>query len=331
MSSPPRPAAPLDPELGRLLTATTRARSTPAPASASSAPVVAAQLIGGRPIRSVEHTVPGPRGAPAVQVTVFRRVDHPGARPVVLHLHGGAMIRGDRFTALGPVLDWVEQLGVVVVTVEYRLAPQPSPTALVEDCYSGLLWLADRAGEVGGDPGTIIVAGASSGGGLAAGVALMARDLGGPPLAGQVLLYPMLDDRDDTTSTQQIQALGPERAGNIGAGWDALLGPARGTPTVSPYAAPARAQDLSGLPPAYIEVGSVEAFRDEAVAYACRLWAHSGQAELHVWPGAFHAFDVIAPTAQLSRQAQDTRIRWLARHLGQDRTVDGGLGRTVPS
>lgn len=263
----------------------------------------------------------GRDGAPALQVTVFRRVDQTAARPAILYLHGGAMIRGDRFTALGPVLDWVEHLGVVMVTVEYRLAPQPSPTALVEDCYRGLVWLAERADEVGADPRRIIVAGSSSGGGLAAGVALMARDLSGPPVAGQVLLYPMLDDRGDTTSTRQLDDLGPERAGNIGAGWDALLGAERGSATVSGYAAPARAQDLSGLPPAYIEVGSSEAFRDEAVAYATRMWACGGQAELHVWPGAFHAFDIIAPAAQLSREARQARLHWLVRQIGHDPTT----------
>ncbi len=231
------------------------------------------------------------------------------------------MVRGDRFTALGPVLDWVEQLDVVVVTVDYRLAPQPSPTALVEDCFDSLVWLSEHADEVGADPERIIVAGSSAGGGLAAGVTLMARDLDGPRVSAQVLLCPMLDDRDDTTSTRQIDDLGPERAGPISAGWDALLGAERGSAAVSVYASPARAQDLSGLPPAYIEVGSSEAFRDEAVAYATRTWACGSEAELHVWPGAFHAFDVVAPTARLSQEARQARVRWLSRQLGDDRTA----------
>jgi acetyl esterase/lipase len=315
------PAPPLDPELSQLLKAlSTQTRSAVTPEATPSSQVAVEQLIGSRPITSAEHSVPGLYGAPALQVTVFRRIDHTVARPGLLHLHGGAMIRGERFTALGPVLDWVEHLNMVVVTVEYRLAPQSSPTALVEDFYNSLVWLAEHGGEVGADPGRIIVAGSSSGGGLAAGVALMARDLGGPPLAGQVLLYPMLDDRGDTTSTKQIDALGPERAGNIGAGWDALLGQGRGGTAVSSYAAPARAQDLTGLPPAYIEVGSSEAFRDEVVTYASRIWACGGQAELHVWPGAFHAFDIVTPTAQLSQEARQTRGRWLARLLNADST-----------
>lgn len=203
------PAPPLGPELSELLAAASaRARATPAAAPAP-LPVAqrVAQLIGGRPITSDEHTVPERHGAPALPITVFRRADHTGGRPAILYFHGGAMVRGDRFTALGPVLDWVEDLGVVLVTVEYRLAPQPSTTALVEDCYSSLLWLSEHADEVGADPDWIIVAGSSSGGGLAAGVALMARDLSGPPVAGQALIYPMLDDRGDTTSTRQLDDL----------------------------------------------------------------------------------------------------------------------------
>lgn len=317
MSSAMHPAPPLDTELSQLLEAfSARVRSVPATGASPPPSVSVEQLIGSRPITSTDHTVPGRDGSPAVEVTVFRRLDHTVPQAAVVHFHGGAMIRGDRFTALGPVLDWVEHLDVVVITVEYRLAPQPSQNALVEDCYSSLLWVSEHADEVGVDPGRIILVGSSSGGGLAAGVALMARDRGSPPVAGQVLLYPMIDDRGDTTSTRQVNALGAERSGNIGAGWDALLGHDRGGDAVSSYAAPARAQDLSGLPPAYIEVGSSEAFRDEAVAYASRIWACGGQAELHVWPGAFHAFDIIAPAAQLSQQARQARASWLARHVG---------------
>ncbi|MYX20473.1 alpha/beta hydrolase fold domain-containing protein, partial [Streptomyces sp. SID8380] len=157
----------------------------------------------------------------------------------------------------------------------------------------------------------------SAGGGLAAGVALAARDRGGPALLGQLLMCPMLDDRNDTPSAVQMAGTGLwDREANH-MGWTALLGERRGGPDVSPYAAPARAVDLAGLPPAFVDVGSAETFRDEDVAYASRLWACGVQTELHVWPGGFHGFDGIAPQAALSQTARTTRTEWLRRLLGE--------------
>jgi acetyl esterase/lipase len=310
VSAPLHPAPAIDPDLSRLREEFMRKAGSARPSAST-----AGALIGNRAMVSTEHVVPASGEAPALAMTAFRPADQSQPRPALLHFHGGAMIKGDRFTALEPILDWAERLHVVVVTLEYRLAPQSSPTALVEDCQRGLAWLTANAGDLRADPERIVLVGSSAGGGLAAGVALMARDQKGPAVLGQMLLYPMLDDRSDTISTRQLNALGPERSGNIGAGWDALLGDQRGTDAVSPYAAPARARDLSGLPPAFIEVGAAEGFRDEAVAYASRIWAHGGQAELHVWPGAFHAFDIIAPTARMSQQARQIRLQWLERLL----------------
>jgi acetyl esterase/lipase len=128
-------------------------------------------------------------------------------------------------------------------------------------------------------------------------------------------MYPMLDDRNDSFSSHQMEGLGIwDRTAND-TGWTALLGSSRGTADVSPYAAPARATDLSGLPPALIEVASAETFRDEDIAYASRIWAAGGVAELHVWPGGFHSFDGFAPTAQISQEAKSARLRWLRRLL----------------
>ncbi|MEV6154612.1 alpha/beta hydrolase [Nonomuraea sp. NPDC052129] len=164
-------------------------------------------------------------------------------------------------------------------------------------------------------PERIIVAGGSAGGGLAAALALMARDRGGPALFAQMLMCPMIDDRNDTASARQLVGLGVwDQASNQG-GWTALLGDARGTNDVSPYAAPARAADLSGLPPAFIDVGSAETFRDEDVTYASRIWQAGGSAELHVWPGGFHGFDGLVPQAVLSQNAREARARWLGRIL----------------
>jgi acetyl esterase/lipase len=186
----------------------------------------------------------------------------------------------------------------------------------VEDCYAGLVWTAGHAEELGFDPERLIIAGASAGGGLAAGVALMARDRGGPALAGQVLICPMLDDRNETVSSYQIDGFGLWDRTSNDTGWDALLGDRRKTPEVSVYAAPARATDLSGLPPAFIDAATAEVFRDEVVAYASAIWAVGGVAELHVWAGGFHGFDMIVPQAALSIQARDVRTRWVQRILG---------------
>jgi acetyl esterase/lipase len=126
----------------------------------------------------------------------------------------------------------------------------------------------------------------------------------------------MLDDRNQTVSANQFVDLGLWNSQSNATGWGAYLGARYGTDDVSIYAAPARATDLSGLPPAYIDVGSAEVFRDEAVAYASQIWTDGGDAELHVWAGGFHGFDLLAPDAQVSRESVRTRTRWVARHLG---------------
>lgn len=148
-------------------------------------------------------------------------------------------------------------------------------------------------------------------------MALLARDRNGPRAIGQVLMCPMLDDRNDTPSAHQMAGLGVWDRTSNETGWNALLGDARGTADVSPYAAPARAHDLSGLPPAFIDVGSAETFRDEDIAYASRIWHAGGIAELHVWPGGFHGFDGMVPRAALSQEARAARLRWLRRLLGE--------------
>ncbi|MFI9489339.1 alpha/beta hydrolase [Promicromonospora sp. NPDC052451] len=260
-------------------------------------------------------TVPG-YGGDEIQVSVLRRRDSTGVRPGIYHTHGGGMIMGDRFVGLDVLLGWITTLDVVVVTVEYRLAPEFPDPYPVRDCYAGLLWTAEHADELGIDLDHLIIAGASAGGGLAAGTALLVRDEGGPALAGQVLIYPMLDDRDATVSTTQIDGVGVWDRGSNRTGWQALLGDRCGTDDVSVYAAPARATDLTGLPPAFVDCGSAEVFRDEDVAYATALWHAGVQAELHVWPGGFHGFDLMAPHSALGQAAHAARDAWVARVLG---------------
>jgi acetyl esterase/lipase len=259
--------------------------------------------------------VPGPTGAPDVELLICRPAGLRTAIGCLYYMHGGGMIIGTNRSGMLSMLDHAAELGAAVISVEYRLAPETPHPGPVEDCYAGLSWTAANAAELGVDRARIITAGVSAGGGLAAAVTLLARDRGGPALAGQLLICPMLDDRNDTPSSWQMAGLGIwDHAANE-VGWTALLGQARGGPDVSPYAAPARATDLSGLPPAFIDVGSAETFRDEDAAYATRIWQAGGAAELHVWPGGYHAFANAVPQAPLSRAAVTAQRTWLHRLL----------------
>ncbi|MEW2572582.1 alpha/beta hydrolase [Streptomyces sp. NPDC047070] len=288
-------------------------------------------LLADRQVDRREVTVPAKDGVPIPLSVLSPANAEPGtASPCVYWMHGGGMVMGDRFSQLDIPLEWLDAFGAVVVSVDYRLAPEATGTTPVEDCHQGLLWIAEHAGELGIDPGRIIVAGASAGGGLAAGVALLARDLDGPAIAAQILICPMLDHRNTTASSRQF-ADGPgvwTREMNE-FGWHAVLGhldgpgdpgdlgalPDLGGEDVPPYVSPALADDLSGLPTAYIDTGSAEVFRDEDTDYATRIWAAGGQAELHVWAGGFHGFDALCPQAAISVTARRTRTDWLARHL----------------
>jgi acetyl esterase/lipase len=279
--------------------------------------------------RAVRVSGPGDEGEREIGLLICRPALSgaalPGAAPTgavpagaIYYTHGGGMVSGDyRGADVLAGLAWAQELHLALVSVDYRLAPEHPYPAGLRDCYAGLTWTAAHAAELGIDPARIVIAGASAGGGLAAGTALLARDLGGPALAGQMLLCPMLDDRNDSASARQLAGIGLWDQASNSMGWSALLGAARDPATTSPYAAPARATDLSGLPPAFIDVGSAETFRDEAVAYASALWRAGSQAELHSWPGGCHGFDLNFPDAALSRSAIAQRVPWLRRTLGR--------------
>ncbi|MEU5806638.1 alpha/beta hydrolase fold domain-containing protein [Streptomyces sp. NPDC047718] len=276
-----------------------------------------------------ELRVPAAPGGPDVTLVSARPAGIARPLPLLYYMHGGGMIMGNAWSVLRQLLDtWAGPLELAVVSVEYRLAPQARYPGPLEDCYAGLVWVAGHAADLGVDADRIVIGGKSAGGGLAAALALLTRDRGGPVPIGQLLLCPMLDDRNDTVSGHQMAGIDTwDRTSNATA-WQALLGDRCGTADVPPYAAPARATDLSRLPPAYIEVGSAETFRDEDVAYANALWRAGGRAELHVWPGAFHGFDTLAPQAALSRDARDARTRWLRRILrAPSRPVANGTER----
>jgi len=262
-----------------------------------------------------ERQIPGPAGAPDLSVLILRPAQAQGPWPGVYHTHGGGMVMGTSRTGADEMALWVDEVGAVAVSVEYRLAPEHPHPAPVADCYAGLAWTAEHAAELGIDPSRLIIAGASAGGGLAAGTALMARDRGGPALSHQILMCPMLDDRCITPSSQELDGEGIWDRTSNRTGWTALLGEACGGPDVSPYAAPARAEDLTGLPATFIDVGSVETFRDEDIDYAVRLSRAGVSVEFHLWPGGFHGFDMMAPQSALAQAARATRLGYVRRAL----------------
>ncbi len=261
-------------------------------------------------------TVPGPAGAPDVPVRVYRPVGATGTLPGIYLIHGGGMVMGDLDGEDRAAILLTTQVGCVTVSVGYRLAPEHPDPAPVEDCYAGLVWMSANAAELGVDPERIAVFGASAGGGLAAGTSLLARDRGGPALCFQALIYPMLDDRNVTPSSHEILDLGVwDRSTNLQA-WGWYLGERFGTDDVTPYAAPARATDLSGLPPTFMDVGELDLFRDEDLDLATRLLRAGVPTELHVYPGAYHASEHFAPDAPLSRRIWAARVDALRRALG---------------
>ncbi|MFB9660013.1 alpha/beta hydrolase [Glycomyces mayteni] len=270
----------------------------------------------GGEFRLSRHRAHDPRTGASPGLVLLRPRDRPGPWPVLYHVHGGGLVSGSALDDLPVAAELASGAGMAVASVEYRLAPEHRYPAAVEDVYAGLQWIAANAPALGLDPGRIVVGGVSAGGGLAAAAALLSRDLAGPDLLGQILVCPMLDDRNDTGSALQMAGAGVwDRTANE-TGWSAYLGP-RPRGDVPAYASPARASDLSGLPPTYIDAGSAETFRDEDVEYARRIWAAGGSAELHIWQGGAHAFDAWTPEAALSRQARRTRANWLHRLLAE--------------
>lgn len=235
--------------------------------------------------------------------------DEPG--PAVLYLHGGGMIVGNVGMFDGLVARYVSAAGTPILSVDYRLAPEYPHPVPVEDAYAGLVWLHEHADGLGVDPDRIGVFGDSAGGGLAAAVSILARDRKGPAIAQQILIMPMLDDRtlhpDPHLAPFVVWSWDDNRTG-----WQALLGDAAGGPDTPAYAAPARVADPAGLPPAYIEVGQLDIFRDEDLTYALRLGRAGVPVEFHLHPGVPHEFDFIAFDTAAARRAVADRVRVLA-------------------
>lgn len=263
----------------------------------------------------IDHTVYQVEAADGYRISVYgftKKHASPEPGPGIVHFHGGGMTIGSAQIFAKSMAKLVAETSIPIFSVNYRLAPEAKGTTLVEDCYSALVWLHHNARSHNINPARIAVFGQSAGGGLAAGVALMARDRNlQPPLAKQILVYPMIDDRN-MTADKEIEPFAFFKTEDNILSWTAVLGPEKaGKPgaDVSPYTAPARARSLAGLPPAYIDVGELDIFRDENIAYATRLLAENVSTEFHLYPGLPHGFEMIAPSIAQSTRAYDNRLR----------------------
>jgi len=252
-----------------------------------------------------DRSVPGPDGAPDVTVRVYRP-ERRSAPAAIYDVHGGGFVIGDLTSDHAHNIELARELGVVVVSVDYRLAPETPFPGPLEDVYAGLVWTAKQASELEVDAGRIAIRGGSAGGGLCAGLALLARDRGGPDIAFQFLGFPELDDRLITPSMTAFTDTPIWSRPRAEISWRAYLGEGvPGTDAVSPYAAPARATDLAGLPPAYVSVMQFDPLRDEGIAYAQALLAAGVTAELHLFPGTFHGSGLVAHAAISQREAAE--------------------------
>lgn len=221
--------------------------------------------------------------------------------PALLWIHGGGYATGMAEMAwFTRPLALVKKYGAVVAAPAYRLSPEAPYPAALEDCYAALKWLHANARRLGANPAKLMVGGESAGGGLTAALCIYARDRGGPDIAFQFPLYPMLDDRDTDSSRDNHAPVWNTKRNH--AAWKMYL---RGIEPVPPYAAPARCTDFSGLPPAYTYVGDIEAFYCETLSYAASLRAAGVAAEVDVYPGWFHAYDLFFPFTKKGRAAID--------------------------
>jgi acetyl esterase/lipase len=262
-----------------------------------------------------KHAVAGAAGAPEVTLHVVNA--KPGARrPGILHTHGGGYVLGSAESDVGRLQEIAAALDCAIVTVEYRLAPETRFDGSIEDNYAGLRWLHQHAEELGVDPARLAVMGESAGGGHAALLAIAARDRGEVPLAFQCLVYPMLDDRTGSTRPvpDPIGTLLWTASSNV-FGWRSFLGQEPGGATVPASGVPARVENLSGLPPAFIGVGSIDLFVQEDIEYAQRLIEAGVPTELLVVPGAFHGFDLIAADTSAAKRFNAAKLEALRRAL----------------
>lgn len=265
------------------------------------------------PVDAQEIQIPAPEGHHVLAI-LLRPEGLTGTVPAVLHIHGGAYIIGMPEMNVPELTTTAHQLGIVILSVDYRLAPEHPFPAGIEDCYTALGYLHDNAATLGIDASRIAVMGESAGGGLAASLALLARDRGDHPLAFQLLDAPMMDDRTCVRPRNPVTGEFIFAPADNHFGWSCLLDAEPGGPDVSPYAAAARATQLEGLPPALIATGALDLFLDENVDYAMRLISAGVAVELHIYPGCPHGY-VIAADAPVSQRALADKRAALRRAL----------------
>jgi acetyl esterase len=279
------------------------------------APRTGVRDILGRPPGVTHRTaqVPGDRTEPPVPVRVYRPAAPATAAGAVLYVHGGGFVAGSP-EQFDPLCDYYSHvLGCVVVAPAYRLAPHHPHPAAVTDVYRTLCWLVGAAAGFGAAGDRLALVGTSAGGAIAASVALLARDRGGPAIAQVSLQSPCLDDRHETPSSRQITDPRTwHRAASVHS-WQLYLGDHR--PGPDGYAVPARAADLAALPPTHLSVGQLEVGRDETVDHARRLTAAGVPTELHVYPAATHGFELKAPQAAVSRASLATQVAVLRQAI----------------
>lgn len=307
----------IDPELQEVVGLLPSADlSDPVAARAAFAAMIAGMLVdipGIEALAIEDRDVPGWEGDPDVKVRIYRPKDAQSAVPGILHIHGGGFIVGSIETEHVSAAMMSINTGAVVVSVDYRLAPEHPFPAAHHDCFAALTFLAGSAPELGVDTDRLAVVGSSAGGGLAAATALMARDRGGPALCFQMLHIPELDDRLETHSMRTFVDSPVWNQPLAVQSWRAYLGAE--VKEVSPYAAPARAEDLTGLPPAYISTAENDPLRDEGILYGLRLLQAGVSVELHQFPGTFHG-SALVTTAAISKRAQQESGAVLRRALG---------------
>ena len=266
-------------------------------------------ILGAAPV-TLEHRVATGSRAESVPLIMVRPIGASKAINCIFAIHGGGLVAGGHRSGMTSLARLAVETNSTIISAEYRLAPEHPYPAAIDDCVQGLEWVAHNATELGVNADRIVVMGGSAGGGLAAALALRCRDSGGPGIHGLVLIQPMLDDRNESPSSHELENdLFWDRTSNTTA-WRAYLG---GTSEVPTYAAPAREERLDGLPPIYLEIGSADLFRDECLHFAAALSHARVPVELHLWPGGFHGFD--GYDVELTREALSVRSSYFRRLL----------------